>query len=111
MARQVRELAGLVYEFGKCRSYVFEPDGGDPWFPGTEVPEDLEAQAGKACAGCPVIAECLEMTLQLEAELPRQHVVGIFGATPGHQRLRMLDVRRAQREDEQALVEAGGGAR
>jgi hypothetical protein len=92
-ARELRELAGLVYEYGKCRTYVFEP-GDDPWFPGSEVPEKLDDLAVKACAGCPVIAECLEMTLRLEATLPRNNVVGIFGATPGHRRLQTLDERR-----------------
>jgi hypothetical protein len=92
-ARQQRELAGLVYEYGKCRTHVFEP-GDDPWFPGSEVPGKLDELAVEACAGCPVIAECLEMTLRLEATLPRNNVVGIFGATPGHRRLQMLDERR-----------------
>jgi hypothetical protein len=92
-ARELRELSGLVYDYGKCRTHVFEP-GDDPWFPGSEVPEKLDDLAVKACAGCPVIAECLEMTLRLEASLPRNNVVGIFGATPGHRRLQMLDERR-----------------
>jgi hypothetical protein len=93
-ARELRELAGLVYAYGMCRSYVFDPYGEDPWFPTGGRPEELEERAVKACAGCPVIAECLEMALRLEAGLPRDNVVGIFGATPGHQRRRMLDVRR-----------------
>lgn len=92
-ARELKALSGLVYEYGKCATYVFEP-GEDPWFPGSEVPEKLEELAVKACAGCPVIAECLEMTLRLEATLPRNNVVGIFGATPGHRRLQLLDERR-----------------
>jgi hypothetical protein len=91
--RELKALSGLVYEYGKCRTYVFEP-GDDPWFPIDRVHEKLEQRAAEACAGCPVIAECLEMTLQLEASLPRQNVVGIFGATPGHRRLEMLDARR-----------------
>ena len=84
--RELRQLAGLVYEYGKCRTHVFEP-GDDPWFPGSEIPETLEQRAVEACAGCPVIAECLEMTLRLEESLPRQNVVGIFGATPGHRQI------------------------
>ena len=92
-ARELKELSGLVYEYGKCRTHVFEP-GDDPWFPASKVPEKLEELAVEACAGCPVIAECLEMTLRLEASLPRDNVVGIFGATPGHRRLEMLDARR-----------------
>jgi hypothetical protein len=93
-ARELRQLSGLVYAYGKCRTAVFEPGGEDPWFPVGEVEEKLEVAAVAACAGCPVIAECLEMTLQLEASLPRPHVVGIFGATPGYRRLQMLDDRR-----------------
>jgi hypothetical protein len=92
-ARELRQLSGLVYEYGKCRTHVFEP-GDDPWFPASKVPSRLEDLAVEACAGCPVIAECLEMTLRLEASLPRDNVVGIFGATPGHRRLEMLDERR-----------------
>jgi hypothetical protein len=92
-ARQLRELAGLVYDYGKCRTHVFEP-GVDPWFPIDVLPGKLEDRAAEACAGCPVIAECLEMTLRLEASLPSAHVVGIFGATPGHRRLEMLEARR-----------------
>ena len=92
-ARQLRQLAGLVYEYGKCRTHVFEP-GDDPWFPATKVLGNLEDLAVEACADCPVVAECLEMTLRLEAGLPRDNVVGIFGATPGHRRLKMLDARR-----------------
>ena len=92
-ARELRMLSELVYEYGKCRTHVFEP-GDDPWFPVDVLPGKLEQRAAEACAGCPVIAECLEMTLRLEASLPRQNVVGIFGATPGHRRLEMLDARR-----------------
>jgi Transcription factor WhiB len=92
-ARKLKELSGLVYEYGKCRTHVFEP-GEDPWFPVSAVPSELEELAVKACVGCPVIAECLEMTLQLEAGLARDKIVGIFGATPGHRRLQMLDERR-----------------
>jgi len=92
-ARELRQLAGLVYEYGKCRTHVFEP-GDDPWFPVDVLPGKLDTRAAEACAGCPVIAECLEMTLRLEANLPRQNVVGIFGATPGHRRLEMLEARR-----------------
>ena len=91
--RELRQLSDLVYEYGKCRTHVFEP-GDDPWFPVDVLPGTLEQRAVEACAGCPVIAECLEMTLRLEASLPRQNVVGIFGATPGHRRLELLDARR-----------------
>jgi hypothetical protein len=97
-ARELRELSGLVFAYGKCSSYVFEPGGDDPWFPSSGTPEELEEQAVKACAGCPVIAECLEMALRMEMSLARDNVVGIFGATPGHQRRRMIDVRRARGE-------------
>jgi hypothetical protein len=92
-ARELKTLSGLVYEYGKCRTYVFE-QGVDPWFPGPEANGKLEALAVEACAGCPVIAECLEMTLRLEAGLARDKIVGIFGATPGYRRLQMLDARR-----------------
>ena len=109
-ARELRRLAGLVYEYGKCRTYVFE-QGVDPWFPVDVLPGTLDDRAAEACAGCPVIAECLEMTLRLEANLPRQNVVGIFGATPGFRRLEMIEARLAQQKDDEALVEAGGGAR
>jgi hypothetical protein len=91
-ARELKTLSGLVYEYGKCRTHVFEP-GVDPWFPVDVLPGKLDDRAAEACAGCPVIAECLEMTLRLEASLPRQNVVGIFGATPGYRRLQMLDAR------------------
>lgn len=92
-ARELRQLSGLVYEYGKCRTHVFE-QGVDPWFPVDVLPGKLDDRAAEACAGCPVIAECLEMTLRLEASLPRQNIVGIFGATPGYRRLQLLDARR-----------------
>jgi hypothetical protein len=92
-ARELRTLSGLVYDYGKCRTHVFEA-GDDPWFPIDVKAGTLEDRAAEACAGCPVIAECLEMTLRLEADLPAYNVVGIFGATSGPRRLELLIVRR-----------------
>ena len=92
--RELRQLSGLVYEYGKCRTAVFEPGRDDPWFPAENDEAKLDAAAAAACAGCPVIAECLEMTLRLEEGLSRPHIVGIFGATPGHRRLQLIEARR-----------------
>lgn len=85
-------LAQQVYLLGKCTTSVLGMT--DPWFPAENNEIKLAALAPEACAGCPVIAECLEMTLRLEADLSREHITGIFGAKAGHERLALIEARR-----------------
>ncbi|WP_027660839.1 WhiB family transcriptional regulator [Salinispora fenicalii] len=66
----------------------------DPWFPVTRNEADLEAQARKACSGCAVKAECAELALREEAELPPDWIQGIYGGLAPHQRIEAIKARR-----------------
>lgn len=66
----------------------------DPWFPVTRNEPDLEAQARKVCAGCPVMDECAELALREEAALPPDWIQGIYGGLAPHQRIEALKARR-----------------
>ncbi|GAA2532295.1 WhiB family transcriptional regulator [Pilimelia columellifera] len=94
----IRVLSDLVAEQGKCVGAGVNAEN-DPWFPVTQLPGELEAQARLACSGCPVVASCLEMTLRMEQGLRRMEVEGLFGARAPHERIALLRARR------------GGGAR
>lgn len=91
-------LAKRVQARGKCT-----PDGKkskvsaaiDPWFPVTRNEPDLEAQARRVCAGCPVRVECAELALREEAELPPDWIQGIYGGLAPHQRIAALKARRS----------------
>lgn len=92
--RNVAALAKSVNAHGLCTRVAVTAEF-DPWFPATEVPEDLERLARRVCAGCPVIAECREMTLRVESDLSESRIVGIFGALAPHERMVMIRARRA----------------
>jgi hypothetical protein len=55
------------------------------WFPSRTITED---EARNACAGCPVIAECLEQALREEAK-PGVDAHGVFGGRTPRQRNNM----------------------
>lgn len=86
-------LAKRVNELGKCTTAVVS-EADDPWFPVTRVRQELVAAAKRACAGCLVTDDCLEMTLQLESDLPEARINGIFGAKAAHERLALIRARR-----------------
>lgn len=76
---QYLTLAERVEEHGLC--------SGTPndtvWFPNKTITPDMARQA---CAGCPVVAECLELALREEANTLGGSW-GIFGAaTPDERR-------------------------
>ena len=59
-----RELAGRVYRQALCASSRLEPD---EWFPlalDVAKARDQAASAIAICAGCPVRADCLELSLR-----------------------------------------------
>jgi WhiB family transcriptional regulator, redox-sensing transcriptional regulator len=59
-----RELAGRVYRQARCASSRLEPD---EWFPlalDVAKARDQAASAIAICAGCPVRADCLELSLR-----------------------------------------------
>jgi len=88
-----RVLSDLVAERGKCAATNVTAES-DPWFPVTELPRELENQARKACAGCPVVASCLELTLRMERDLRRSEINGCFGGRAPHERVELLRARR-----------------
>jgi hypothetical protein len=108
------DLSYLVRTFGIC---VGSPDP-DAWFPpeptvgGNVSAEALavrranyEDTAGARCAGCPVLAECLELALREEGNLPRTWIHGIRGGTAPWRRLNMIQSRkrRTARQAAQAV--------
>ena len=59
-----RELFGRVYRQARCATSCLEPD---EWFPLTADVGRAREQAARAiaiCAGCPVRADCLELSLR-----------------------------------------------
>lgn len=79
----------------------------DAWFPpeparsGSEPTDaiaarraDYENTARALCADCPMRAECLELALREEHDLPRTWVHGIRGGTAPWQRARLIVRRR-----------------
>jgi Transcription factor WhiB len=89
-----RELAEDVSRFGNCAG---TPDDAT-FFPDHEItPEDARA----ACAGCPVVAECLERALRVEAT-PYVQPHGIYGARSPEERRNLL--RGRQRRARRILV-------
>jgi len=59
-----RELFGRVYRQARCATSCLDPD---EWFPLTADVGRARVQAARAiaiCAGCPVRADCLELSLR-----------------------------------------------
>ena len=59
-----RELFGRVYRQARCATSRLEPD---EWFPLTADVGQAREQAARAiaiCAGCPVRADCMELSLR-----------------------------------------------
>ncbi|GAA4522841.1 hypothetical protein GCM10023191_102320 [Actinoallomurus oryzae] len=73
-------LRQRIAEYGDC----LEAPEPDEWFPNEPTSEEArtayEQTARELCADCPVIAECLERALRLEA-VPYVVPHGIFGGT------------------------------
>jgi hypothetical protein len=79
------QLYRAVTTNGLCSGAVTDKASGaeadEVWFANRTITAD---EAAKACAGCPVIAECLERALRLGID----H--GVFGGTTPEQRRAML---------------------
>jgi WhiB family redox-sensing transcriptional regulator len=59
-----RELSGRVCRQARCAASGLDPD---EWFPLTDDVRQAREQAARAiavCAGCPVRADCLELSLR-----------------------------------------------
>jgi WhiB family transcriptional regulator, redox-sensing transcriptional regulator len=59
-----RELAGRVYRRARCASSRLDPDEWFPLAPDVTKARDQAASAIAICAGCPVRADCLELSLR-----------------------------------------------
>lgn len=120
-AATTAELARNVTTRGACVGTATP----DAWFPpepvrsGSESAETVAARRGDyentaraLCAGCPVLAECLELALREETGLPRTWIHGIRGGTAPWRRENIIESRkrRIRRADRQAaeLPEAVG---
>ncbi|MFC6582070.1 WhiB family transcriptional regulator [Planomonospora parontospora] len=112
------DLSSLVTAHGTC---VDAPDP-DAWFPhepnptGGLSPESLatrraayEDVARELCADCPVRAQCLELALREEYDLPRTWFHGIRGGKAPWQRCAMVYNRR-RRARQAARPAAASGA-
>jgi hypothetical protein len=73
------QLTKRVFDGARCKGRPV-----NEWFP-YEPPQDrdvarvaYEKTARELCSGCPVIADCLERALRIEAQ-PRVPYIGIFG--------------------------------
>lgn len=92
----LRVLGKTVTSRGLCtRAHIDEIN--DPWFPATRDPERLYEAARKACAGCPVIEECREMTFRIESRLPEVAITGIFGGLTPDERIGFIRANRTTR--------------
>lgn len=80
------ELDDRISAFGKCTN---RPDDA-VFFPDRAITRE-DAQA--ACEGCPVVAECLERALRVEAT-PFVQPHGIYGAKTPDERKNLLRGRR-----------------
>ncbi|MBB2742896.1 UNVERIFIED_ORG: hypothetical protein FHR35_002718 [Microbispora rosea subsp. rosea] len=102
-AQPTGTLTRRVVTRGACVG-TKEPDA---WFPPEPTPqrnepvealiakrEQYEALAQQLCKPCPVRAECLELALREEAQLPRTWLHGIRGGTAPWQRLNLIVQRR-----------------
>jgi hypothetical protein len=65
-------LTQAIAADGLCTKPGAVTSSNDPWFPVTEVENDLVERAREACAGCPVMEQCKELTLRQEVELTKQ---------------------------------------
>ncbi|MFC3982829.1 WhiB family transcriptional regulator [Streptosporangium jomthongense] len=96
-------LSRRVLGAGVCVS----SDDPDAWFPPEPSPSggepveavkarraEYEAIARRLCGGCPVRAECLELALREEHDLPRTWFHGIRGGTAPWERQNMVHNRR-----------------
>jgi hypothetical protein len=85
------ELAERTGQYGLCSGLISDKRSGaihdKRWFPDKTVTPDA---ARAACAGCPVIAECLEKALRR----PELHNYGIFGGTTPEDRKAMTRTQR-----------------
>lgn len=81
-----RQLDDAVSTFGKCRGLITDQvsarEHDATFFPDRQIrPEEARA----ACEGCPVIAECLEAALRVEA-IPGRIAEGIYGGRTPEER-------------------------
>lgn len=84
-------LEKRVMTRGLCTTAQVNEDD-DPWYPLAEAGAKAVDAARKACAGCTVMASCLELALREEGQLG-----GVFGARGGlaaHERRILIRNRR-----------------
>jgi WhiB family redox-sensing transcriptional regulator len=71
-----RELAGRVYRQARCAGSCLEPDEWFPVAPDVARARDQAAKAIAVCAGCPVRADCLELSLRRSVDIGAHGVWG-----------------------------------
>lgn len=101
-ALTMSQLTGIVNSSGLCSG---TPDD-DRWHPDVEPKTDhgraeYEANARKACVGCPAKAACLLLALRTESR-PKVKSHGVWGGTAPWERERML--RRIKRRADAAAA-------
>ncbi|GAA3096453.1 WhiB family transcriptional regulator [Streptosporangium carneum] len=86
------------------------PNGGEPTEAVMARRAEYEATARRLCRDCPVRAECLELALREEYDLPRTWFHGIRGGTAPWKRQSMVYNRRrtARRMAARQLTEDSG---
>lgn len=89
---RVTFLAKQVETRGLCRSARVTPEN-DPWFPATETGDKAAALARRACAGCPVVAECRAVAYREESTFG--DVWGVRGGLSAGERRDLLRARHA----------------
>ncbi len=89
--------------FAACRTDDADPD---LWY--SDDAGD-QADAHRVCAGCPVLADCLDHALTLEGPAPASGRYGIVAGLGPHSRRRVYEERVTAAG--QTLVEAGHGGR
>jgi WhiB family transcriptional regulator, redox-sensing transcriptional regulator len=87
-----RELLGRVYRQARCARSCLDPD---EWFPLTADVARAREQAARAiaiCAGCPVRADCLELSLRHSFGIGAH---GVWGGLVAEERRELRRRRRA----------------
>lgn len=84
-------LEKRVMARGLCTAARVTADD-DPWYPAVETGAKAVEAARAACAGCMVMASCLELALREESQLGG--VFGVRGGAAAHERRILIQARR-----------------